>query len=167
MDCICSKTVHLYGILVLIVQTCILVNGAGLAMATMDIIKLHKGEPSNFLDLGGGVQEEGVLHAFKIVSQDPRVCTAVCNNFIGAVFFNHFTTEDSDHDLANVSFQVRVILVNIFAGIVDCAVVANGIVSAYEKLKLDVPIVVRLEGKKNALKHYTLNHSFSICGSCC
>lgn len=50
-------------------------NGAGLAMATMDIIKLHKGEPSNFLDLGGGVQEEGVLHAFKIVSQDPRVCT--------------------------------------------------------------------------------------------
>ncbi|KAK3728435.1 hypothetical protein QZH41_009481 [Actinostola sp. cb2023] len=90
-----------------------LVNGAGLAMATMDIIKLHKGEPSNFLDLGGGVQEEGVLHALEIVSKDPRV---------------------------------KVILVNIFGGIVDCSVVASGIISAYEKLKLDLPIVVRLEG---------------------
>lgn len=49
------------------------VNGAGLAMATMDIIKLHGGTPANFLDLGGGVQEEGVFQAFDIVTKDPRV----------------------------------------------------------------------------------------------
>ncbi|XP_020903721.1 succinate--CoA ligase [GDP-forming] subunit beta, mitochondrial, partial [Exaiptasia diaphana] len=103
-----------------------LVNGAGLAMATMDIIKLHEGEPSNFLDLGGGVKAEGVIHSFKIVSQDPRV---------------------------------RVILVNIFAGIVDCAVVAEGIVSAYEKLKLDVPIVVRLEGNNVDKAQHILEES--------
>ena len=48
-------------------------NGAGLAMATMDIIKLHGGTPANFLDLGGGVQEEGVFQAFNIVTKDPRV----------------------------------------------------------------------------------------------
>ena len=52
---------------------CSLVNGAGLAMATMDIIKLHGGTPANFLDLGGGVQEEGVFQAFNIVTKDPRV----------------------------------------------------------------------------------------------
>lgn len=50
------------------------VNGAGLAMATMDIIKLHKGEPANFLDCGGGVNEKQVLNAFKIITQDPQVC---------------------------------------------------------------------------------------------
>ena len=49
-------------------------NGAGLAMATMDIIKLHKGEPANFLDVGGGVNEKQVLNAFKIITQDPQVC---------------------------------------------------------------------------------------------
>lgn len=49
------------------------VNGAGLAMATMDIVKLHKGEPANFLDMGGGVTEEGVFHAFKILTADPQV----------------------------------------------------------------------------------------------
>ena len=48
-------------------------NGAGLAMATMDIIKLHGGTPANFLDLGGGVQEEGVFQAFNIVTKDHRV----------------------------------------------------------------------------------------------
>ena len=60
-------------------------NGAGLAMATMDIIKLHGGTPANFLDLGGGVQEEGVFQAFNIVTKDPRVsdnldfvCLFVC-----------------------------------------------------------------------------------------
>ena len=48
-------------------------NGAGLAMATMDIIKLHKGEPANFLDVGGGVNEKQVLNAFKIITNDPQV----------------------------------------------------------------------------------------------
>lgn len=46
----------------------VIVNGAGLAMATMDIIKLHGGEPANFLDVGGGVTESQVLHAFTILT---------------------------------------------------------------------------------------------------
>ena len=58
-----------------------LVNGAGLAMATMDIIKLHGGTPANFLDLGGGVQEEGVFQAFNIVTKDPRVSIRPVNAF--------------------------------------------------------------------------------------
>lgn len=53
------------------------VNGAGLAMATMDIIKLHNGQPANFLDVGGGVNEQQVLEAFKILTSDPQVCTRV------------------------------------------------------------------------------------------
>ena len=56
-------------------------NGAGLAMATMDIIKLHGGTPANFLDLGGGVQEEGVFQAFNIVTKDPRVSIRPVNAF--------------------------------------------------------------------------------------
>eukprot|EP00039_Didymoeca_costata_P018112 m.332163 g.332163 ORF g.332163 m.332163 type:complete len:424 (-) comp16890_c0_seq1:123-1394(-) len=90
-----------------------LVNGAGLAMATMDIIKLYGGEPANFLDCGGGVTPEGVTAAFKIISSDP---------------------------------QVKAILVNIFGGIVNCATVANGIVTACKEIGLELPLVVRLEG---------------------
>lgn len=90
-----------------------LVNGAGLAMATMDIIKLHKGEPANFLDCGGGLQEESVLNAFKLLNSDP---------------------------------QVKAILVNIFGGIVDCATVARGIITACKEIKMTLPVVVRLEG---------------------
>ena len=48
-------------------------NGAGLAMATMDIIKLHGGEPANFLDIGGGATIEQVMAAFKIISEDKKV----------------------------------------------------------------------------------------------
>ena len=48
-------------------------NGAGLAMATMDIIKLNKGSPANFLDVGGGVTEKQVFHAFKILTEDSNV----------------------------------------------------------------------------------------------
>eukprot|EP00794_Sanderia_malayensis_P006319 gene6319-7042_t len=90
-----------------------LVNGAGLAMATMDIIKLHGGNPANFLDLGGGIREDGVYQAFKIITSDDRV---------------------------------RAILVNIFGGIVDCAIIAKGIAKAYKGMDLGVPVVVRLEG---------------------
>lgn len=50
-----------------------MVNGAGLAMATMDIIKLYGGEPANFLDVGGGATPEAVKEAFKIISSDPKV----------------------------------------------------------------------------------------------
>jgi succinyl-CoA synthetase beta subunit len=60
-----------------------LVNGAGLAMATMDIIKLHGGEPANFLDVGGGATKEKVAHAFKIILQDPTVKAILVNIFGG------------------------------------------------------------------------------------
>uniref|UniRef100_UPI001CD8D0AC succinyl-CoA ligase [GDP-forming] subunit beta, mitochondrial n=1 Tax=Solea senegalensis TaxID=28829 RepID=UPI001CD8D0AC len=89
------------------------VNGAGLAMATCDIIDLHGGKPANFLDLGGGVQERQVYEAFKLLTADPKV---------------------------------EAILVNIFGGIVNCAIIANGITKACRELELKVPLVVRLEG---------------------
>lgn len=60
-----------------------LVNGAGLAMATMDIIKLHGGEPANFLDVGGGASKEKVAHAFKIILKDPKVKAILVNIFGG------------------------------------------------------------------------------------
>ncbi|XP_054751618.2 succinate--CoA ligase [GDP-forming] subunit beta, mitochondrial-like [Lytechinus pictus] len=90
-----------------------LVNGAGLAMATMDIIKLHGGEPANFLDCGGGVGESQVFEAFKLISSDENV---------------------------------KAILVNVFGGIVDCSIIANGITSACRGMDLKVPLVVRLAG---------------------
>jgi len=90
-----------------------LVNGAGLAMATMDIIKLHGGEPANFLDVGGGASKDQVSNAFKIILGDPNV---------------------------------KGILVNIFGGIMDCNVIAEGIVAAVQEVGLSLPLVVRLEG---------------------
>merc|ERR1712241_601104 len=91
-----------------------LVNGAGLAMATMDIIKYYGGEPANFLDVGGSVQEHQVIEAFRIIAEDP---------------------------------EVKAILVNIFGGIVDCSIIANGVVNASNSLSLKIPLVVRLEGQ--------------------
>lgn len=90
-----------------------MVNGAGLAMATMDIIKHHGGEPANFLDVGGGASEEQVTEAFKILLSDPKV---------------------------------KAILVNIFGGIMKCDVMAQGIMNAVKAVKLEIPLVVRLEG---------------------
>ena len=90
-----------------------LVNGAGLAMATMDIIKFSGGEPANFLDVGGGATEEQVTAAFNIIMGDPNV---------------------------------KGILVNIFGGIMDCEVIAKGIVAACKQTGLELPLVVRLEG---------------------
>jgi succinyl-CoA synthetase beta subunit len=60
-----------------------LVNGAGLAMATMDIIKLHGGEPANFLDVGGGANEKQIAEAFKLLNSDPRVQAILVNIFGG------------------------------------------------------------------------------------
>ena len=90
-----------------------LVNGAGLAMATMDIIQHFGGMPANFLDVGGGASQEQVAAAFKIILQDPNV---------------------------------KGILVNIFGGIMDCNVIATGIVAAVKETGLQLPLVVRLEG---------------------
>ena len=90
-----------------------LVNGAGLAMATMDIIKLYGGNPANFLDVGGGATAEKVAEAFKLMLRNPKL---------------------------------QAILVNIFGGIMKCDVIAEGVVAAARELKLNVPLVVRLEG---------------------
>ena len=60
-----------------------MVNGAGLAMATMDIIKLYGGEPANFLDVGGGATKERVTEAFKIILSDPQVKGMLVNIFGG------------------------------------------------------------------------------------
>jgi len=90
-----------------------LVNGAGLAMSTMDIIKFHGGEPANFLDVGGGATKEQVTAAFKIILGDPNV---------------------------------KGILVNIFGGIMDCNIIATGIIAAAQEVSLGIPLVVRLEG---------------------
>lgn len=90
-----------------------LVNGAGLAMATMDIIHHYGGAPANFLDVGGGATKEQIAYAFKIILIDP---------------------------------EVKAIFVNIFGGIMDCAVLAQGIVDASKENQLRVPLIVRMEG---------------------
>ncbi|TVV75389.1 ADP-forming succinate--CoA ligase subunit beta [Sphingomonas solaris] len=90
-----------------------MVNGAGLAMATMDIIKLNGEFPANFLDVGGGANKEKVTSAFKLILSDPAV---------------------------------KGILVNIFGGIMQCDIIADGIVAAAKEVNLGVPLVVRLEG---------------------
>ena len=90
-----------------------IINGAGLAMASMDMIKLAGGEPANFLDVGGGATPEKIVKAFKLISMDKKV---------------------------------KVILVNIFAGINRCDWVAEGIVQALEKIDIKVPLVIRLAG---------------------
>jgi succinyl-CoA synthetase beta subunit len=107
-----------------------LVNGAGLAMATMDIIK-HAGErhgvsPANFLDVGGGANQEQVTKAFKMILHSPKV---------------------------------KAIFVNIFGGIMKCDVIANGVVAAAKELGLKVPVVVRLEGTNVELGRKILNES--------
>jgi succinyl-CoA synthetase beta subunit len=103
-----------------------LVNGAGLAMATMDIIKHFGGEPANFLDVGGGASKEQVVAAFKIIL--------------------------GDHN-------VKGIFVNIFGGIMDCNVIATGIVEAVKAVGLKLPLVVRLEGNNVAAGKATLANS--------
>lgn len=103
-----------------------LVNGAGLAMATMDIIKHCGGEPANFLDVGGGATQEQVTNAFKIILADPKV---------------------------------KAILVNIFGGIMDCDVIAKGIVAACKEVSLGIPLVVRLEGNNVVAGKRTLAES--------
>jgi succinyl-CoA synthetase beta subunit len=90
-----------------------LVNGAGLAMSTMDIIQHYGGMPANFLDVGGGASKDQVSAAFKIILSDPNV---------------------------------KAIFVNIFGGIMDCNVIATGIVEAVKETGLKLPLVVRLEG---------------------
>ena len=90
-----------------------MVNGAGLAMGTMDTIKFFGGNPANFLDVGGTATQERVSKAFKIILKDP---------------------------------EVKVVLVNIFGGIVRCDLIAEGVVAAIKEADINIPVVVRLEG---------------------
>jgi len=90
-----------------------MVNGAGLAMATMDIIKYAGGMPANFLDVGGGANAEQVTHAFEILLSDKNV---------------------------------KAVLINIFGGILRVDTLAKGVVEAANKTKIQLPVVLRLEG---------------------
>ena len=90
-----------------------MVNGAGLAMGTMDTIKYFGGSPANFLDVGGTATQERVSKAFKLILADK---------------------------------EVKVVLVNMFGGIVRCDLIAEGILAAIEEVGVSIPVVVRLEG---------------------
>jgi succinyl-CoA synthetase beta subunit len=90
-----------------------MVNGAGLAMATMDIVKHYGAEPANFLDVGGGANSQKVAAAFRILLSDERV---------------------------------KAVLINIFGGIMLCDVLAQGVVDAAREVKLNIPLVMRMEG---------------------
>ena len=103
-----------------------LVNGAGLAMATMDIVQHFGGNPANFLDVGGGASKDQVTAAFNIILSDPNV---------------------------------KGIFVNIFGGIMDCNVIATGIVAAVKETGLTLPLVVRLEGNNVLAGKKTLDES--------
>jgi succinyl-CoA synthetase beta subunit len=103
-----------------------LVNGAGLAMSTMDVIKLFGGEPANFLDVGGGATTEKVTEAFKIMLSNPNL---------------------------------KAILVNIFGGIMQCDVIATGVVEAAKQVDLTVPLVVRMKGTNESLGKQILAES--------
>ena len=95
-----------------------MVNGAGLAMGTMDLVKLHGGQPANFLDVGGGATKEAVGEAFKIILSDSNV---------------------------------KAVLINIFGGIVQCNIIADGIIGAVKEVGVKVPVVVRFEGNNASL----------------
>lgn len=112
-----------------------MVNGAGLAMATMDVIKQAGAEPANFLDVGGGASEEMITKGFEGILSDPNV---------------------------------KAILINIFGGILRCDVLAAGVVAAAKKVKLAIPLVVRLEGTNVEKGCHILNQSglfFEVAGS--
>ena len=103
-----------------------MVNGAGLAMGTMDTIKYFGGSPANFLDVGGTATQERVSKAFKLILADP---------------------------------EVKVVLVNIFGGIVRCDLIAEGILAAIEEVGVSIPVVVRLEGNNADIGSNTLAES--------
>ncbi len=104
-----------------------MVNGAGLAMATMDMIKLHGGNPANFLDIGGSSNPVKVVEAMKLLLQDEKV---------------------------------KVVLINIFGGITRCDDVAIGLIQAFDQIKSDIPVIVRLTGTNEHIGRDLLrNHS--------
>ena len=104
-----------------------MVNGAALAMATMDMIKLHGGNPANFLDIGGSSNPLKVVEAMKLLLQDEKV---------------------------------KVVLINIFGGITRCDDVAMGLIQAFDMIKSDIPVIVRLTGtNENIGRELLRNHN--------
>ncbi len=103
-----------------------MVNGAGLAMATMDIIQYAGGRPANFLDVGGGASADQVRNAFRILLSDKNV---------------------------------KAVLINIFGGILRCDTLATGVVAAAHELKIQVPVVVRMEGTNVEIGRQILTES--------
>lgn len=94
-----------------------MVNGAGLAMATMDVVKMNGGDPANFLDVGGGANVDQIVTAFQILSSHEKV---------------------------------NCILINIFGGILKCDMLAEGIITAAQRVNLQLPLVIRLAGTNSA-----------------
>lgn len=86
-----------------------MVNGAGLAMATMDIIKFYGGEPANFLDVGGGTSEERVKEAFKILLSDPNV-KAVFVNIFGGIVRTDLVANGIVNALRGVEFKIPIVI---------------------------------------------------------
>ena len=115
-----------------------MVNGAGLAMATMDMIKLYGGDPANFLDIGGSSNPQKIVEAMRLLTADKHV---------------------------------NVVLTNIFGGITRCDDVAKGLIEAFQEIKTDIPIVIRLTGTneqegREILKgtHFHVAHTMSEAG---
>jgi len=86
-----------------------MVNGAGLAMATMDVIKMHGGEPANFLDVGGGTTAEKVTEAFKIILSDPKV-QAILVNIFGGIVRCDLIAEGVIHAIKETGTQLPVVV---------------------------------------------------------
>lgn len=103
-----------------------MVNGAGLAMATMDIISYVGGTVANFLDVGGGASATSVAKGFEIILRNKNI---------------------------------KSIFVNIFGGIVRCDRIANGIIEATKNVKIDIPVVVRLNGTNADIAKELLKNS--------
>lgn len=103
-----------------------MVNGAGLAMGTMDMIKSYGGDPANFLDVGGSASQETVENAFRIITKDKNI---------------------------------KCILINIFGGIVRCDMVASGLIAALKNFKLQIPVIIRLEGTNSKKANLLIENS--------
>ena len=103
-----------------------MVNGAGLAMATMDLIKAAGAEPANFLDVGAGATPEMIANGFRIILLDPNV---------------------------------KVMLINIFGGMLRCDRLAAGVIQAVKEVHVEIPIIIRLEGTNVEEGRKLLNES--------
>ena len=135
-----------------------LVNGAGLAMATMDIIKLHGGEPANFLDVGGVANAETVAHGFKIILSDKNVKSILINIFGGIVRCDRVAQGVIDA-LAQVEVNIPVVIrlegTNAESGI-GYAQLAADLRSLSRGWHMEEPIIYSLRDSNQLLLSYAL-----------